>query len=156
MTCYPKRVDATRRLGILMTIPPFEASGLLPPGDHEATLAEIQERFCWNYRRRKIYQGLEYATGELVSHKVEKIWVDGSFATRKERPGDVDVAYEVPVGADPDDWGWLSPGRRRDLKKIHSVDLWPDWPGQPQMKTFFCSDDNGNSKGIIRLIADAA
>jgi hypothetical protein len=129
---------------------------MLPPGDHEATLAEIQERFCWTYRRRKIYQGLTYVAGELVSHEVNKIWVDGSFVTQKARPGDVDVAYEVPDGADPNDWGWLSPGRAHDLKKFHSVHLFPDWPGQPQMKDFFCRDENGNPKGIIRLIADAA
>jgi hypothetical protein len=140
-----------------MVIPQFEEpSGLLPPGDHEATLAEIQARFCWNYRRREIYRGLEYVAGELVSHSVEKIWVDGSFVTKKERPRDVDVAYEVPNGADPDDWGWLSPGRRRDLKKFHHVDLLPDWPNQPQINRWFCSDEEGNAKGIIRLITEAA
>jgi len=139
-----------------MTIPPFQASGALPPGDHEATLGEIEERFCLNYRRRKIYQGLTYVAGELVSHNVSKIWVDGSFVTEKVNPRDVDVAYEVPDGADPDDWGWLSPARQHDLKKFHSVHLFPDWPGQPQMKDFFSRDENGNLKGIIRLLADAA
>jgi Family of unknown function (DUF6932) len=140
-----------------MAIPPFEEpSGLLPPGDHEATLAEIRDRFCWNYRRREIYRGLEYVTNELVSHQVDKIWVDGSFVTKKERPGDVDVAYEVPDGADPNDWGWLSPPRRRDLKKVHRVDLLPDWPNQLQMNRWFCRDEDGNEKGIIRLITDAA
>jgi hypothetical protein len=138
-------------------IPPFEeASGLLPPGDHEATLAEIQDRFCWNYRRREFYRGLEHVAGELISHRVEKIWVDGSFVTKKERPGDVDVAYEVPEGADINDWGWLAPRRRRDLKKVQHVDLLPDWPNQPQMNRWFCGDIDGNIKGIIRLIADAA
>ena len=140
-----------------MAIPRFEEpSGLLPPGDHEATLTEIGERFCWNYRRKEIYKGLEYVAGELLSHQVERIWVDGSFVTKKERPGDVDVAYEVPLGADPDSWGWLSPGRRRDLKKVHRVDLLPDWPGQPQINRWFCQDEDGNPKGIIRITTDAA
>jgi hypothetical protein len=140
-----------------MAIPEFEEShGLLPPGDHEATLAEIQARLCWNYRRKVIYSGLEYVAGELISHHVEKIWVDGSFVTKKERPGDVDVAYEVPDDADPGEWGWLSPQRHDDLKKVRRVDLWADWPNQPQMNRWFCSDENGNEKGIIRLITDAA
>jgi hypothetical protein len=140
-----------------MAIPPFdESTGLLPPGDHEATLIEIEGRLCWNYRRKEIYRGLEYVAGELVSHHVDKIWVDGSFVTRKERPGDVDVAYEVPEGGDPEGWGWLSPQRRGDLKKIHRVHLFPDWPGQPQLNRWFCSDKDGNDKGIIRLITDAA
>ena len=63
---------------------------------------------------------------------------------------------EVPVGANPYDWEWLSPSRRHDLKLVHHVDLLPDWPGQPSIKEFFCQDRNGNVKGIIRLISDAA
>lgn len=142
---------------LIMPIPAFvEPSGFLPPGNHAATLAEIQDRFCWNYRRKEIYKGLEYVTGELISHKVDKIWVDGSFVTKKERPGDVDVAYEVPDEADLATWGWLDPRRRSDLKKFHRVDLLPDWPGQAQINSWFCSDQDGNEKGIIRLIADAA
>jgi hypothetical protein len=139
-----------------MAIPAFEQStGLLPPGDHEATLAEIYDRLCWNYRRKEVYQGLEYVAGELRSHQVAQIWVDGSFVTNKDRPRDVDVAYEVPEGANPDDWGWLSPARHRDLKKFRRVDLHQDWPGQPKMYKFFCHDRNGTPKGIVRL-ADAA
>jgi Family of unknown function (DUF6932) len=140
-----------------MTIPAFEEStGLLPPGDHEATLAEIKARFCWNYRRREIYMGLEYVTGELRSHQVEHIWVDGSFVTSKQNPRDVDVAYGVPIGVDPDDWGWLAPARRHDLKRLRRVDLLPDWPGQPSIYDFFCQDRDGTKKGIVRLMADAA
>ncbi|SRR6266536_127805 len=140
-----------------MCIPGFVAlTGLLPPGDHEATLAEIKDRLCWNYRRREIYNGLEYVAGELTNHHVERIWVDGSFVTNKARPNDVDVAYEVPSGADNNTWGMLSPQRRRDLKKYHRVHLLDDWPGQPQINRWFCKDKDGNEKGIIRLIVDAA
>jgi hypothetical protein len=138
-------------------IPAFEEStGLLPPGEYQASLAEIREVLCWNYRRREIYNGLEYVAGELRSHQVDQIWVDGSFVTSKERPRDVDVAYEVPPGADPDGWGWLSPARHNDLKKFRRVDLHQDWPGQQQMSKFFCQDRNGTQKGILRLLADAA
>ena len=141
-----------------MGIPQFEeSSGVLPPGDHEATLADVSETLCWNYSRRQIYRGLEYVAGELISHQVDKIWVDGSFTTRKERPKDVDVVYEIPLGANPDDWGWLSPRRRRDLKKIHRVDLLADLPGKPNFYSLFCQNkDDGTPKGIIRLITDAA
>ena len=138
-----------------MPIPEFEESGLLPLGDHEATLAEIRDRFCWNYRRKEIYSGLEYVTDELISHDVKNIWVDGSFTTSQERPGDVDVAYEIPVDSDPWEWGWLSPARRRDLKKIRRVDLLPDEPGTSTFHDYF-SQVNGTLKGIIRLMTDAA
>lgn len=90
-----------------MPIPSFvKPSGLLPPGDHEATLDEIKDRFCWTYRRRVIYGGLEFVTDELKSYEVTSIWVDGSFATDKARPQDVDVACDVPPGSDPNDWGY--------------------------------------------------
>lgn len=138
-------------------IPPFEEpAGLLPPGEYKASLVEIRETLCWNYRRREIYSGLEYVAGELRSYQVDRIWVDGSFVTNKERPKDVDVAYEVPRDADPDDWGWLSPGRHRDLKRFRRVDLHQDWPGQPRMSRFFCQDRDGTSKGILLLVPDAA
>jgi hypothetical protein len=141
----------------MAVIPAFkESTGLLPPGEYSASLAEIREVFCWTRRRREIYDGLEYVTDKLRLRQVDQIWVDGSFVTSKDRPRDVDVAYEVPLGANPDDWGWLSPARHHDLKKYRRVDLHQDWPGQPSMSKFFCSDRDGTPKGILRLVADAA
>jgi hypothetical protein len=138
-------------------IPPFEEStGLLPPGEYEASLAEIRKALCWTYRRREIYGGLEYVAGELRTYQVDRIWVDGSFVTSKARPRDVDVAYEVPQGTNPDDWGWLSPIRHGDLKKFRRVDLHQDWPGQSRMSKFFRQDRDGTPKGILRLVPDAA
>jgi hypothetical protein len=137
-----------------MSIPSFVGpAGLLPPGDHEATLSEIKERFCWNYRRTVIYNGLEYVVGELTNQRVTIIWVDGSFVTSKERPRDVDVACEVPAGGDPATWGWCSPQRQKDLKNAQHVHLFHCWCGQQRsIKDFFCQDRDGTSKGIIRLM----
>jgi hypothetical protein len=140
-----------------MTIPPFVApGGALPPGEHPATLKEINTRFTSNYARKQICQGLKFVVGELASHDVEIIFVDGSFVTNKERPRDVDVAYEIPDGADPWGWGLLSPARRKDLKRYQRVDLLHYWPNQPEIKSYFCHDRYDNPKGIIRLIAEAA
>lgn len=139
-----------------MTIPPFVTSGgSLPPGDHEATLDEIGDRFTWNYGRKVIYNGLKFVVEQLETHSVDLIWVDGSFVTGKDRPRDVDVAYQVPAGADPDQWGLLSPVRRHDLKKYQRVDLLPYWACQQQIKDYFCTDRNDVAKGIIRLVAKA-
>jgi hypothetical protein len=130
-----------------------DSSGLLPPGDHEATLEEIKERLCWNQRRREIYRGLEFVSGQLRAHQVSTIWVDGSFVTSKQRPGDVDVACEVPEGGTPDNWGWCSPARHHDLKKFQRVDLHYCWPNEkPAMKNFFCEDRDGTPKGILRVL----
>ena len=139
-----------------MAIPSFTEVGLLPPGNHEATLKEIEERFVWSYGRKVIYDGLVFVTDQLNSSNVTTIWVDGSFVTAKVRPRDVDVAYEVPAETDPYQWGLLSPDRRRDLKKYQRVDLLAYWPGQSAIIDYFCEDRDGTAKGIIQLIAEAA
>lgn len=139
-----------------LMIPAFTGAGLLPPGDHGATLKEIEDKFVYNYGRKVIYDGLIFVTDQLNANSVNAIWINGSFVTAKERPRDVDVAYEVPSGADPYQWGLLSPNRRKDLKKYQRVDLLMYWPGQAEIKDVFCHDRNGTSKGIIRLLAEAA
>jgi hypothetical protein len=139
-----------------MTIPPFvKPGGYLPPGEYDATLKEIETRFTWNYGRRQVFSGLKFVLGELISHSVDIIWVDGSFVTGKERPRDVDVAYEIPDGADPWDWGLLSPPRRRDLWRYQRVDLLHYWHDQPEIKEYFCQD-NGVPKGIVRFLVEPA
>jgi|SRR5215469_7199049 len=136
-----------------MAIPAFvESTGLLPAGDYPATLAEIKERFCWNYRRTVIYNGLEFVASELTSHQVTTIWIDGSFVTTKDRPRDVDVACEVPDCCDPTHWGLCSPSRRKDLKRFWHVDLLHYWHGQPPIKEFLSKDRDGTDKGIIQLL----
>jgi len=36
-------------------------TGLLPPGEHEASWDEVEERFGWNERRRAMLDGLSEA-----------------------------------------------------------------------------------------------
>jgi len=139
-----------------MPIPGFTPQGQLPPGDHKATIKEVEERFTWTFGRRALYDGLVYVADNLTQRNVDIIWVDGSFVTNKERPRDVDVAYEVPDGTAPEHWGLFSPIRRHDLKKYMRVDLLPYWPGQDDIKQIFCHDRNGSEKGIIQLIWEAA
>lgn len=144
-----------------MPIPDFDdQTGYLPAGDHCASLDDVERRYCWTYRRREIFASLKRIVEQLEANGVETIWLDGSFVTDKDRPGDVDVIYVPPPGSNIAAWGLLSPSRRKDLKKLERVDLWPfpspqpvpRKPGQYQtIKDYFSTDLDDNPKGFIQL-----
>jgi hypothetical protein len=74
-------------------LPPFTASGDLPPGIHRATLSDVLERFgsrspqrmLVGLRLERIYN-IAWATGHLA-----RCVVFGSFVTAKLVPNDVDI-----------------------------------------------------------------
>lgn len=87
-----------------MPIPPFDTgTGYLPPGLHSATEAEIQSRLgSLNAQRQKLFGHLQRLVAAARSVKAERMLIDGSFVTDKERlqdepPNDIDCAL------------WLSP-----------------------------------------------
>ncbi len=73
--------------------PDFNGSGDLPPGIHQATLAEVIAHFGWHNRQRRIMgkrlkhiYSLAAGTGHLA-----RFIIFGSFVTSKPEPGDVDI-----------------------------------------------------------------
>lgn len=77
-------------------IPEFNKAGELPPGEHEATLDDIEERFGKaNPQRRQLMAGLGRAAANLFGANVRKIWVDGSFVTAKAKPNDIDGVWDA-------------------------------------------------------------
>src|SRR5919109_4373198 len=83
-------------------IPPFEPStGLLPAGVHEATWEELVARFGWTPHRLALLAGLKAALDALRVAGCRRVYIDGSFVTAKEAPGDFDGCWEMP-GVDPD------------------------------------------------------
>ena len=78
-------------------IPAFDpATGALPPGDHRATLEEIETRFGFTPRRRWLLKGLRSAVRAFWAAGIEEIIIDGSFCTEKPDPGDVDGYWVEP------------------------------------------------------------
>jgi hypothetical protein len=75
-------------------IPPFEESGLLLPGVHAATWQEVAARFGGNERRDALLEGLRRALQALKDAGCRVAYVDGSFVTSKETPGDFDACWE--------------------------------------------------------------
>jgi hypothetical protein len=75
-------------------LPAFDKEGFLPVGEHEATWDEFTERFAWNERRQNLMQGLSQVIDILRQAECPRIWIDGSFVTSKELPGDFDACYD--------------------------------------------------------------
>lgn len=78
-----------------MGIPDFTSEGLLPISIHNATLADIKEKFCSfgdADKRNKLYNIFIKYLKCLKKHKVKfELYLDGSFVTSKPEPGDIDV-----------------------------------------------------------------
>ncbi|MGH3114465.1 MAG: DUF6932 family protein [Gaiellaceae bacterium] len=84
-----------------MTIPPFGEGGNLPPGIHEATWEEIIARVGGTAWRRELLAGLQAALENLREAGCRRVYIDGSFVTAKEEPGDFDACWEI-AGVDAD------------------------------------------------------
>lgn len=67
---------------------------VLPPGVHWASLDEIRERFATSPRREWLFEGLVQAVEALRNAGCRRLFVDGSFATAKENPGDYDGCWD--------------------------------------------------------------
>ncbi|MFT5042887.1 MAG: hypothetical protein ACI8TX_003880 [Hyphomicrobiaceae bacterium] len=129
----------------------------LPPGVHTATWREIVARFGTNDTRSVILEGLRQALQALKQAGCRRVWIDGSFVTSKELPGDFDGCWDHS-GVD---FSLLDPvlldfgGRREAQKAKFKGELFlaenpADGMGRLFLE-FFQSDRDGHSKGIIQI-----
>jgi hypothetical protein len=141
-----------------VTIPPFADSGNLPEGIHEATWDEIANRFGTNERRRELLDGLRRALVALSAAGCRRAYLDGSFVTAKEEPGDFDACWEA-AGVDPDllDPVLLTFAHRRAAQKARfGGELFPAEsaadPHGTRFLDYFQQDKlTGERKGIVAL-----
>jgi hypothetical protein len=142
-------------------IPEFDENGNLPPGTHLATWDQIAERFAWTDRRRKLLEGLEAALAPLRQAGCGRIYVNGSFVTGKDEPGDIDIAWE-PAGVDIDRLLELEPvfgdfaDHRAAQKAKFGCEFFPaslsaDLAGNTFLEFFQTDKHTGEAKGIIAL-----
>lgn len=75
-------------------VPDFTKNGNLPPGIYKATWQEVVERFGWNAHRSRLLSGLRKALLSLKTAGCHKAYIDGSFVTSKELPGDFDCCWD--------------------------------------------------------------
>lgn len=141
-------------------IPNFQSNGTLPIGIHWSTIEEIKEKLCFSAKRIQLVEGLERAIVSLKNAGCRTIYIDGSFSTSKEIPGDIDVCWETDnvdldllIKIEPVLWDF-SPGRRPQKDKF-GCEFFPaetiaEFPDKTFID-FFQQDRDGNPKGIIAL-----
>lgn len=77
-------------------IPPLDSiSGNLPPGVHDATWSEFVARYGYNPHRLTLLAGLKAALDVLRVAGCRRAYIDGSFVTERDIPGDFDGCWEV-------------------------------------------------------------
>lgn len=114
--------------------------GLLPRGFHVLTLPEVRElcvtQFALSETRQKLMDNLCELVSRFESLGLScDLWLDGSFATKKLNPGDIDVVARIPAVwyNEPLDSGigqfleWLVQGGPMDELSI-DIYMFPDYP----------------------------
>jgi Family of unknown function (DUF6932) len=142
---------------LLCLIGNFQTDGNLPPGMHTATFSEVVERFGTNEHRRKLLAGMEEALVALKKAGCLAVYLDGSFVTTKERPGDYDCCWE-PMYVNPE----LLDNILRDCSRAgiarqkfrYGGEFYPaptiEKNSQRSFKSFFQTDaETGKQKGIV-------
>ena len=136
-------------------IAPFDPrTGRLPPGEHHASWDEVVECFGWNERRRRLIDGLGDAVTALAQAGCRRLWLNGSFVTAKDEPGDFDACWDQtdvdldlldPVLLD------LSDGRRAQKNRFGG-ELLPNVTEAGSGRVFadfFQNDRETGRKGIV-------
>jgi hypothetical protein len=139
-------------------IPPFDAIGNLPAGVHWTRWREFAARFGWNARRRGLLDGLKRAIDSLRKAGCREVYIDGSFVTAKDLPGDFDACWSVK-GVDPallDPVLLMFDNHRAAQKAKYRGEMFPaelpEGASGLRFLDFFQVDKNtGKRKGIIGM-----
>jgi hypothetical protein len=76
-------------------IPPLRRDGRLPPGVYDSTWKEVVALFGISEHRLRLIAGLKEGLDMLKKAGCAVTYVDGSFVTSKELPGDFDVCWQT-------------------------------------------------------------
>jgi hypothetical protein len=138
-------------------LPPINPdTGVLPVGEHHATWDQVIERFGWNAKCRALLDGLAEALELLEAVGCQQAWLNGSFVTAKDEPGDFDACWDTtgvdleaidPVFLD------LSDGRSAQKRRFGG-ELFPNVTEAASglvFAKFFQNERDGSRKGIVVL-----
>jgi len=118
-----------------VTIPQLDSVGLLPAGVWPCSLADVNQQFCWNDHRQQLWETFAKFLDEVYHPALAPaaLWIDGSFATGKEDPSDIDVVVDCHghpsnlCTAALELW-WY---RQSELKRLYKVDFYLRHPSIP-------------------------
>jgi hypothetical protein len=121
----------------VLEMPPFNADGLLPPGDYEMTLEELRSSMLvegpgeeeypnWDSEwRLRLVDNLRIMVGQLWEVGIMEIFVDGSFVEDKDHPQDIDGYFECS-SVD------ISTGQLQ--RKLNELDPYKVWTWDPDSR----------------------
>ena len=132
-------------------IPPFDASGFLPPGVHRATLAEIEDRLGHESEIRRVQmESVRWMVGLAVRAGVQRIVLNGSFVTDIIEPNDVDcvllLASDSAIDAAAED-ELLTGLPFLEIALVGPEDF------SELVNVIFASDRHGAPKGMIEVVS---
>lgn len=137
-------------------IPAFQADGNLPPGIHWADWTEAAQRFGKTPHRRRLLRGLREAAEQLFQAGCKAIFLDGSFVTAKEQPGDFDACWDIadvdPDRLDPiffDFENGRAAQKARFYGELFPAQLPEGWSGKAFLEFFQTDKETGNPKGVV-------
>lgn len=138
-------------------IPKLTHKGLLPTGEHEASLQEVESSFGRSSKRRQaLMSSLKLAVANFRYAGVSRIWINGSFVTNKCDPADIDGCWEYSPDIDEKklDDVFLAQNRQA-MKAKYGLDFFianfiETGSGLP-FPQFFQVSREGEKKGIILL-----
>lgn len=131
---------------------------VLKAGIHSLTLEQVEELFCSNGHRKKLFNRAVRGIKNLISAGVEEIYIDGSFVSDKEFPEDIDGCWMPNSAVDSKK---IDPvlldfsNSREKMKTKYGVDFFSaniieSGSGKPFLE-FFQTDRDGKRKGIIKI-----
>ena len=140
-----------------MALPLHQSDGLLPPGVHRCTWAELEARFGPSAYRSSLLSGLLEAARLLVVAGCRTLYIDGSFVTAKQFPGDFDACWDRagvnPHLLDPVFFDFSS--KRAAQKARFKGELFLAnsiaAPGVDYLSFFQKDKNTGMAKGIVSL-----
>lgn len=147
---------------VVMMIPDFVDIGaswkVLPPGVHDASLEEVRQRFATNEIRLRLFEGFMNGCESLAIAGCKVLYLDGSYVTEKQNPGDYDVCWDLSGGVDDskvDPVLFDFSSARENQRRKYGGEYFPSNFLADGIKTFveyFSVDkETGLEKGIIRI-----
>lgn len=139
-------------------IPAWLPNGDLPPGVHFATWRDLQQRLAFHPRRRVLLEGFRRGCAALRSAKCRLVYLDGSFVTAKEQPGDFDACWDITgvdeAAVDPVFWDF-SLGRAAQKRRFFGEFFPAQFPegatGRAFVEFFQVNKETGSAKGILAI-----
>lgn len=110
----------------MAVLPPFNALGLLPPGDYALTFDEIRQSHLvqgnggsWDTQwRLHLVNQCEVMVRQLWTLGIKEIFLDGSFVEEKDHPNDIDGYFVCDLIQ------FASGQLERDLNAIDPHKIW--------------------------------